>query len=120
MKIAVPTKEKNVDDHFGHCACFTVFTVGNQKDIISEEVVPSPVGCGCKSNIAQTLSQLGVNVMLAGKMGDGAVNVLGKNGIQVVRGCAGDVKIVAQNWLEGAVVDSGDTCVQHEHGCHNG
>jgi predicted Fe-Mo cluster-binding NifX family protein len=37
--------------------------------------------------------------MLAGNMGQGAVNVLGANGIQVLRGCSGDVKAVAENWL---------------------
>jgi predicted Fe-Mo cluster-binding NifX family protein len=120
MKIAVPTKEKNVDDHFGHCAYFTVFTTGDKKEIISEEVVPSPAGCGCKSNIVHTLSQLGVQVMLAGNMGDGAVNVLNSKGIKVVRGCSGNAKTVTEKWLEGAVVDSGIVCHEHEHGCHNG
>jgi predicted Fe-Mo cluster-binding NifX family protein len=120
MKIAVPTKEHIVDDHFGHCAFFTIFTVGDKKDIISEEIVPSPAGCGCKSNIVHTLAQMGVQVMLAGNMGDGAVKVLGSKGIQVVRGCSGDVTAVAGKWLEGSVADSGDACHEHEHGCHNG
>ena len=38
--------------------------------------------------------------MLAGNMGDGAVHILASNGIQVIRGCSGDVHDVAQ-----AVVD---------------
>jgi predicted Fe-Mo cluster-binding NifX family protein len=120
MKIAVPTREKKVDDHFGHCAYFTVFTIGDKNEIVSEEVIPSPAGCGCKSKIVHTLSQLGVQVMLAGNMGDGAVRVLNNNGIQVIRGCSGDVTTVAGKWLEGAVTDSGDGCHEHKHDCHNG
>ena len=80
--------------------------------------VESPVGCGCKSNIAQTLSELGVKVMLAGNMGEGAVQVLNHAGIEVLRGCVGPVKSVADSWLKGDVSDSGDACHAHEQGCH--
>ena len=117
MKIALPSRQNLIDDHFGHCEYYTVFTIDNDsKRIVSQETLASPVGCGCKSNIAHTLSEIGVTVMLAGNMGQGAVNVLSGAGIAVVRGCSGDVKDVVQEWLAGAVVDSGDTC--HEHECH--
>ena len=117
MKIALPSYQNQVDEHFGHCEYFTVFTVDNDRNIVSEEVVASPAGCGCKSNIAQTLAQMGVKVLLAGNMGQGAVNVLGSNGIQVMRGCSGNVRAVAQGWLSGTLKDSGLACMAHEHGC---
>lgn len=119
MKIALPSDQNRVDAHFGHCQYFTVFTVNENKEIVKEEQVMSPAGCGCKSNIVQVLSQMGVGVMLAGNMGDGAVNVLGSHGIQVFRGCSGDVKAVTEQWLAGALQDSGVGCHAHEHGCHN-
>ena len=118
MKIALPTQHNNIDSHFGHCEFFTVFTVNDNKEILSEEVVPSPVGCGCKSNIASTLASMGVELMLAGNMGEGAVNVLRHSGIDVVRGCSGDVHAVARQWLNGQAVDSGIICAAHEHGCN--
>ena len=118
MKIAVPSCQHQVDAHFGHCEYFTVFTVDDVKGIISEETVLSPASCGCKSNIAQTLAEIGVKMMLAGNMGQGAVNVLNGSGIDVLRGCSGDVKAVAENWLAGSLKDSGVTCDLHEHGCH--
>jgi len=117
MKIAVPSKGSEVDNHFGHCDHFQVFTISDTKEIISNERVDSPVGCGCKSNIAQTLSGSGVSVMLAGNMGDGAVRVLQNNGISVVRGCAGDIETVVRKWLEGSVLDSGLGCSSHDHNC---
>ncbi|MBN1534585.1 MAG: NifB/NifX family molybdenum-iron cluster-binding protein [Spirochaetes bacterium] len=117
MKIALPSYERQVDAHFGHCQYFTVFTVEGDR-IVAEETVNPPAGCGCKTNIVQTLSEMGVKVMLAGNMGDGAVNVLNDNGIQVLRGCAGDVKEVAEGYLAGALRDSGMVCSAHGHGCH--
>jgi predicted Fe-Mo cluster-binding NifX family protein len=119
MKIALPTKDKKIDNHFGHCEYFTIFTIGEEKTITEEKTVESPAGCGCKSNIVHTLSEEGVKIMLAGNMGDGAVNVLASKGIQVVRGCSGDVKTVAENWLNGNVTDSGIGCSEHEHDCGN-
>ena len=118
MKIALPSKENRIDNHFGHCEYFTVFTVNDNKEIISEEKVDSPTGCGCKSDIAQTLSLMGVNVMLAGNMGEGAVNVLGSHGIKVFRGCSGEIKTVIQNYLDGKLIDSGIMCLEHPHECH--
>lgn len=118
MKIALPSCQNQVDEHFGHCESFTVFTVDENHEILSEETVASPAGCGCKSNIAQTLAQMGVKMMLAGNMGQGAVNVLNSCGIEVLRGCKGNVRAVAEGWLAGSVKDSGIACSLHEHGCH--
>jgi predicted Fe-Mo cluster-binding NifX family protein len=120
MKIALPSKNSRIDDHFGHCEYFSVFTVNEKNDIISEETVGSPAGCGCKSNIAQTLSLMGVKILLAGNMGEGAVNVLANNGIKVIRGCSGEIKTVIKNYLDGKLVDSGIMCHEHHHECHSG
>ncbi|HBI47968.1 MAG TPA: dinitrogenase iron-molybdenum cofactor biosynthesis protein [Smithella sp.] len=118
MKIALPSRMNQIDEHFGHCEHFTVFTIDGQK-ITAEEKIASPAGCGCKSNIAQTLAEQGVKLMLAGNMGRGAVNVLNGHGIDVLRGCSGNVKAVAESWLAGKLNDSGISCSQHEHECHN-
>lgn len=118
MKIALPTRNNNIDDHFGHCEYYTVLTIDtDSKKITNSETIPSPAGCGCKSNIATTLSDMGVKVLLAGNMGEGAVRVLTNAGIEVLRGCSGNVEAVALKWLEGSLVDSGDFC--HSHECHN-
>lgn len=117
MKIALPSRQDQIDEHFGHCEYFTVFTINENKEIVTEETIASPAGCGCKSNVAQILAQRGVKLMLAGNMGQGAVNVLNRHGIEVLRGCAGDTRNVAQNWLAGKLNDSGIACEQHGHGC---
>lgn len=122
MKVALPSRQNLIDDHFGHCEYFTIFTIDEKsKDILSKETLASPAGCGCKSNITVTLSEMGVKFMLAGNMGDGAVNVLNSSGIQVLRGCSGDVQEVVKKWLAGSLVDSGDSCHAHDHDheCHH-
>ena len=118
MKIALPSRQNQVDEHFGHCEYFTVFTINDGHEILSEETVASPTDCGCRSNIAQTLAQMGVKMMLAGNMGQGAVAVLNGWGIDVLRGCTGGVRKVAEQWLAGTLADSGTACSLHEHGCH--
>ena len=75
MKIAVPTRDGRVDDHFGHCAYYTIFNIIDGK-VADVTKMASPQGCGCKSGIAPVLKQMGVAVMLAGNMGQGAKNVL--------------------------------------------
>jgi len=115
MKVAVPTRGNVVDDHFGHCEMYTIFTTDENSKIIKTEILPSPQGCGCKSNIAYDLREIGVSVMLAGNMGGGALNVLNNQGIDVVRGCFGDVKSVAEDYLKGQISDSGEGCHHHDH-----
>lgn len=115
MKIAVPTREDMVDNHFGHCDHYTIFTIDEGR-IIETSTLPSPQGCGCKSNIASVLQQMGVTVMLAGSMGEGAKNKLEAHYIRVIRGCSGIVANVVEGFLRGFVFDSGVGCGAHE--CH--
>ena len=115
MKVAIPTRGNVVDDHFGHCEAYTIFSIDENKKIINSEILPSPQGCGCKSNIAGILQEKGVSVMLAGNMGGGALNVLTNHGIDVYRGNTGDVRQLAEAFLEGKIGDSGESCHQHEH-----
>ncbi len=120
MKIAIPTRDNVIDNHFGHCEYYTVLTVDQENQIVSSETIPSPQGCGCKSNIAGELEEKGVSVMLAGNMGQGALNVLTSHHIQVVRGCSGNIMEVAAAYLSGKLTDSGVGCTSHEHHheCH--
>lgn len=118
MKIAVPTRGTQVDDHFGHCEFYTVFTVDENKNIVSQQELAAPQGCGCKSGIAPVLHEMGVRVMLAGNMGEGAKNVLERNDISVIRGCSGQVRMVTERYLKGELTDNGRLCDHHDCGSH--
>lgn len=75
--------------------------------------MPRPRKC---CYIAPRLHAMGVDVMLAGNMGDGAKNVLQRNGIAVIRGCHGPVEEVVAAYLAGRIADSGDACAHHHEG----
>lgn len=115
-KIAIPVKQNNqIDDHFGHCEYYSVYTISDTNEIVNVETIPSTQGCGCKSNIAGVLAQNGVTTMLAGGIGGGAINVLNSAGIEVVRGCSGNAEEIVKQFIDGMVTDSGSSCKQHEH-----
>lgn len=116
MKIALPVKKNNkIDDHFGHCEFYQVYSLSENNEITDIQTIKSEQGCGCKSNIASTLAGLGVGVMLAGGIGGGAINVLNNHGIKVIRGCQGMAEEAVKNYLSGKITDSGENCRQHEH-----
>jgi predicted Fe-Mo cluster-binding NifX family protein len=126
MKIAIPvTRANQVDDHFGHCEYYGVYTISEKNEIVDVQTIKSEQGCGCKSNIAGVLANQGVTVMLAGGIGGGAINVLNNWGIDVVRGCSGNAADIVKEYVLGTLTDSGESCHQHEqnqgqgHNCNS-
>ena len=119
MKIAVPlTSDNQIDGHFGHCESYGVFTISDRQEITEIRSVESPKGCGCKSEIGSVLFNDGVTVLLAGGIGDGAVNKLKNEGIEVIRGCTGDAREVVELFISGLVEDTGSSCGHHDHHEH--
>lgn len=119
MKIAVPVKSNGtIDDHFGHCDHFDIFSVSDDKKVTETRRIASGEGCGCKSGIAYVLAEDGVKLMLAGGIGQGAVNVLHHPGIAVVRGCTGNAELNVKQYLSGELIDSGENC-SHPHDHHH-
>jgi len=103
MKIAVPTRANAVDDHFGYCLYFTIFTA-EKGQIVEETILETIGGQGFKYNTEEVLKNCGVSVILAGEVTDGSLQRLSSNGIKVIRGCCGDVKEVIHNYLAGSHV----------------
>jgi predicted Fe-Mo cluster-binding NifX family protein len=115
MKIAVPiTRNGQIDEHFGHCEFYTIYTTTENKEISDVQTIKSEQGCGCKSNIAFTLANAGVTHMLAGGIGGGAIQVLNNVGIEVIRGCSGIASDNVKLFIEGKISDNGSSCEQHE------
>lgn len=119
MKLALPTNNGMVEGHFGQCANYTIVTIDADRKIEKIELIDSQQGCGCKSNIASVLRDQGVDTMLAGNMGEGALQVLSHHGIEVYRGCSGTVSEVVDAWLSGSITDSGVGCAHHHHHNHH-
>jgi predicted Fe-Mo cluster-binding NifX family protein len=120
MKIAIPTRGDRVDGHFGHCEFYTLYNISEENKVTGKEVISSPQGCGCKSNIVTTLHEKGVSVMLAGNMGEGAYSLISNYGIKVIRGCNGNTDEVVNEYLTGTVSDNQQLCSHHGHGHSEG
>lgn len=112
-KIAVPTKNNLVDSHFGQCEYYSIYSIDNDDKIKDMELFAAPQGCGCKSDIASILANKGVSLMLAGNIGMGAINVLQSHDIDLVRGCDGKVTEVIKLYLSGKLLDSRESCANH-------
>jgi predicted Fe-Mo cluster-binding NifX family protein len=115
MKIAIPSRNNYVDDHFGQCEYYTIYEVTEENQIGQEEIFKAPQGCGRKSNIVTILKEMGVEVMLTGHMGQGAVDKITSAGIAVYRGCYGDVRTLAESFLRNEIRDSGEIYEHHDH-----
>lgn len=130
VKIAVATDENdNVYEHFGKCPKFTVFDI---KD--SELKEKYEINCEVTGHdaVADVLKENNIDVVLCGGIGQGALNALFANNIQVIPGMRGDISIAAADYLAGALYfdsEQGPTCscAHHEEadegcgcGCHEG
>jgi len=122
LKIAIPTRAGTVDEHFGHCESFTIYRLDDSKAVTASESFTPPPACGCKSNLIPTLVDMGVGLLIAGNMGEGAVVRLGQAGITVIRGASGPVDAALQAWKDGTLADKQILCMEHGagHECHHG
>ncbi len=112
MKIAVASEGKSVAQHFGHCEGFNVYTVEAGK-VTSSEFFQNP---GHRPGfLPNYLNDLGVNVIISGGMGGGAIEIFNEKSIEVVTGATGDAEEAAKNYLEGKLKSTGSVCHQHEH-----
>ena len=64
------------------------------------------------------LNDLGVNVIISGGMGGGAVDIFNEKGIEVIVGAQGEAKTAAEQYLQGRLQSTGSIC--HEHLHHDG
>ena len=112
MKIAVASMGTTVAGHFGHCVNFNIYEVENNQ-IVSESSVQNP---GHKPGfLPNFLNDMGVNVIISGGMGGGAVEIFNEKNIEVVTGASGDAKAAAQNFASGSLKSTGSVCHEHDH-----
>lgn len=112
MKIAVASEGKMVTGHFGHCQNFNIFDEENGK-IIKEESVANP---GHRPGfLPNFLADMGVNVIISGGMGGGAVDIFNERNIEVVIGTTGEAKTAVEKYLKGELKSTGSICHEHSH-----
>ncbi len=112
IKIAVASENGgSVTEHFGHCESFMIFDADNG-EIVKSETIPNP---GHKPGfLPNFLNDKGVNVIISGGMGGGAVDIFNEKGIEVIVGAGGDAKKAVEAYLQGALKSTGAVC-DHDH-----
>lgn len=112
LKIAVASDNGTVTEHFGHCDAFMIFDAENAK-ITNNETIPNP---GHKPGfLPNFLADRGVNVIISGGMGGGAVDIFNGRNVEVVVGATGDAKVAVEAYLNGALQSTGSVCHDHQH-----
>lgn len=115
MKISIASEGNFVSGHFGHCEGFTMYEV-NEGKISKEGVVQNP---GHKPGFLPVfLKEKGVDVIIAGGMGETAQNLFKEQEIEVVVGAQGDCDEVIKKYASNELKSTGSVCREHEHEGH--
>ncbi len=111
MKIAMPVTNGKLSLHFGHCEQFAVVDIGADKRINKTEMLTPPAHE--PGVLPKWLSEMGVNLIIAGGMGQRAQQLFVQNGINVMTGAPdNDPQQVAADYLAGRL-QCGDNVCDH-------
>lgn len=112
LKIAVASENGLVTQHFGHCEGFMIFDTENDQ-IINRETITNP---GHRPGfLPNFLADCGVDVIISGGMGGGAVAIFNERKVEVVVGATGDAETAVENYLKGELQTTGSVCHDHLH-----
>jgi len=112
MKIAVASENEMVTEHFGHCLNFNIYETENDK-IVKSGSIANP---GHKPGFLPVfLHEQGVDVIISGGMGAGAIDLFNEKGIEVIVGASGNARTAAEQYLQGSLKSTGSVCHEHQH-----
>ncbi len=112
MKIAVASEKNSVAQHFGHCTEFALYET-EQNEILKKETTANP---GHKPGFLPVfLAEKGVQLIITGGIGQGAIDIFSAKGIQVIAGAAGDTDRAVQAYLEGKLQSNHVVCHEHQY-----
>ena len=115
-RISFPTSDKvTVDEHFGHCKEFVVYTIEENEVKEVKYVIPPEHTPG---SFPRFLGEQGVDVIITGGMGAMAVNLFKQQDIDVVLGAKGRIDVNLSEYLGGFLTSKGSMC-EHDAHSHN-
>ena len=113
MRIAVTYDEGAIFQHFGHTQQFKVYDVVDGKVIAAQIVDTNGQGHGALANF---LFGGGVDVLICGGIGGGAINALANAGIDLYPGIDGSADMAVMQLLAGVLPKRTDVrCSHHDH-----
>lgn len=108
--IAIPTENKKVCAHFGHCQAFAVFEVDNNIIDKVEYIQPPEHQPG---TYPKFLMKLGVTAVLAGGMGMKAQQLFAEQNIPVYTGISANDPAEAVRAFVGGNLETGSNACDH-------
>ena len=117
MKIAIPTVDGVLCPHFGHCQQFAIVKVENGKVVeVAEHTPPEHI----PGLYPRWVAQLGATDVIAGGMGQKAIELFNHQNINVFIGAPMvDAKTLVNDFIENKLVLSANYCNHdgnHDHG----
>lgn len=108
-KIAIPVNDAgNLDAHFGHCKFFIILDVENNQIISEEKIVPPTHEPGL---LPKWLSEKGVTDIIAGGMGQRAIQLFNQSGVNAFVGAPQiSAKEIAEGFLNDNLNFAGNYC----------
>ena len=100
--------------HFGKTQNFKIYEIVENK-IIESKIIDNG-GFG-HHDLATYLKNMGVEILILGNRGQGAIDALNNAGIKQLAGIAGDPDVAVQEFLSGTLKDNPDAKCNH-HGEH--
>ncbi len=117
MKFAIPLAEGKLTAHFGHCKEFAIIDVENDQIKNKEILVPPPHEPGV---LPRWLHEMGANVIIAGGMGQRAIDLFSQNSITVVTGAPSlEAEELVKSYLDSALVTGDNVCNHDGNVCNH-
>lgn len=113
MRVATTYDNGNIFMHFGHSEQFKIYDIQDGK-VLNEQVVGTD-GTG-HGALAGLLDNGGVDTLICGGIGGGAINALAQAGITVNAGAQGSCDACVEALIAGTLAQNGEaTCSCHGH-----
>lgn len=114
MRVATTYDNGNIFMHFGRSEQFKIYDIQDSK-VLNEQVVGTG-GTG-HGALAGLLANGGVDALICGGIGGGAINALTQAGIKVYAGAQGNCNACVEALIAGTLAQTGEaTCDCHGHG----
>jgi predicted Fe-Mo cluster-binding NifX family protein len=111
---AIPAVGGKLSPHFGHSENFVV--VETENNVITKEYSLTPPE-HVPGAYPQFLASHGVNFVIAGGMGQRAVDIFTQNGITVIMGANSvEPKVLVQDHINGQLESGDNSCDSDHHG----
>lgn len=111
MRIAVPYEDGRIFQHFGRTQQFKIYDTDGSTVLHAEVMSTDGV---MHEALAVVLAGNGVDVLVCGGLGAGAMSALQEAGIRVVSGASGDADTAVAAFLDGSLRSEGVNCNHDE------